>query len=127
MSIMMTTCFLSKTLPSIQMHVTMYLPAILLGIVGGLLGALFTRVNVFINQKRKVILSKMKNVRLQQLIKMLEPCFIVVGFSASFDLILEADVLEIFLVHHFHLYFTLPLLLFYRNYRLFYKHFLNNE
>ena len=61
------------------MHILIILPAVVLGVVGGLLGALFTRLNTWIVGKRKQILAKIKNQTLQGSVRCLETLILVVG------------------------------------------------
>ena len=63
----------------IQIHILILLPAIVLGIVGGLLGAFFTQFNVWIVRNRKKLLSKIKNQNLQGVCRMLETILLVVS------------------------------------------------
>jgi len=61
----------------LQMHVVTLVPAIVLGATGGLLGAFFTRLNVYINGLRKRLFTKPNKLWLQKSIRAIEPVFIV--------------------------------------------------
>ena len=63
----------------IQIHVLILVPAIVLGVVGGLLGAFFTRFNVWVVRNRKKMLSKIKSQNLQGFTRMLETILLVVS------------------------------------------------
>ena len=67
----------------IQIHVLILVPAIVLGVVGGLLGAFFTRFNVWIVRNRKKMLSKIKSQNLQGFTRMLETILLVVSMMYS--------------------------------------------
>ena len=61
------------------MHILVILPAIVLGVLGGLLGALFTRLNTYVVSKRKQFLAKLQNQTVQGCIRCVETLLIVVG------------------------------------------------
>ena len=63
------------------MHLATLAPALLLGLVGGLLAALFTRLNTFICKRRSLLLAKITNRLLQRLVRILETTLLVVGIS----------------------------------------------
>ena len=60
----------------IQMHLVSFVPAIILGLMGGILGAIFTRMNTNLNFFRKKVLAKIKNDALKKMARMLE-CLIL--------------------------------------------------
>lgn len=60
------------------MNILAFLPAAILGVVGGLLGALFTFLNLKICRLRRYILGLIKNVWKQNALKILEPVLIMV-------------------------------------------------
>lgn len=62
----------------IQVNSLMLIPAIILGIIGGILGAIYTRLNVAIIELRKFLFGKINNLNLQRLVKITEPCIISV-------------------------------------------------
>ncbi|KAL4234642.1 hypothetical protein ACF0H5_006283 [Mactra antiquata] len=62
----------------VDVNIVMFLPTMLIGILGGLLGAAFTILNLKITRFRKNILHKVKKDWAQKLIKLTEPCLIMV-------------------------------------------------
>jgi len=68
----------AQVVQHIQMHVATLVPALLIGVVGGLLAALFTRLNTFICQRRALLLAKIPSRLLQRLVRMLETIALVV-------------------------------------------------
>ena len=65
----------------IQIHILILLPALILGITGGLFGALFTRLNVWIVRMRKKLLAKINNATCQGVVRMVETVVLVVSMS----------------------------------------------
>ena len=63
----------------IQIHVLSLLPALVLGLVGGMMGALFTRWNVWMVRTRKLLLGKISNPQYQGVARMLETVLLVVS------------------------------------------------
>jgi len=68
-----------QVIQHIQMHLATLVPALLLGVIGGLLAALFTRLNTFICQRRTLLLAKIPNSLLQRLVRILETILLVVS------------------------------------------------
>ena len=64
----------------ISVNIIAFIPAALLGIIGGILGAIFTFINLKIARARKRLLAKVPNRRQQQIIRMAEPIIIMVSF-----------------------------------------------
>ncbi|XP_045194209.1 H(+)/Cl(-) exchange transporter 6-like isoform X2 [Mercenaria mercenaria] len=62
----------------VDVNIVMFLPTLIIGIIGGLLGAAFTILNLKITRFRKTVLYKVKRDWAQKLIKLLEPCLIMV-------------------------------------------------
>jgi len=60
------------------MHLATLFPALLLGVIGGLLAALFTRLNTLVCKHRALFLAKIQNNLLKRLARMLETILIVV-------------------------------------------------
>ena len=60
------------------MNIIAFIPAALLGVIGGILGAIFTFINLKIARARKRLLAKVSKQRHQQVIRMLEPITIMV-------------------------------------------------
>lgn len=61
----------------------MFAPAMLLGVIGGLLGATFTIMNLKINRTRRRILAKVKNSYLQKMLRWFEPPLIMVSSARA--------------------------------------------
>ena len=59
-------------------HVLMFLPAILIGIVGGVLGATFTALNIRIVKQRAKLVKYVRRSTAKRLLRMLEPVTIMV-------------------------------------------------
>ena len=72
------SCVRAQKVQPIQMHVATLVPALLLGVVGGLLAALFTRLNTFICQRRALLLAKIRSNLVKRLARMLETVALVV-------------------------------------------------
>ncbi len=64
---------------AIPVNVIMFAPAMLLGVIGGLMGAMFTIMNLKINRTRRRILTKVKRPMLQKVLRFLEPPLIMVS------------------------------------------------
>ena len=62
----------------LRLNVAIFLPCIVLGLVGGMFGALFTRVNVFIQKLRKRIISKVPGDKRKKTVRVLEVVIITV-------------------------------------------------
>jgi len=62
----------------IPVHVLMFLPAILMGIIGGVLGATFTLLNVRIVRQRAALINRVHGPAAKKFLKMLEPVIIMV-------------------------------------------------
>ena len=69
---------MAQVVQSIQMHLATLIPALLLGLIGGLFAALFARLNTFVCKRRTLLLAKITNRLLQRLVRMLETILIVV-------------------------------------------------
>jgi len=70
-----------QVIQPIQMHLATLVPALFLGLIGGLLAALFARLNTFICKRRTLLLAKIDNRLLQRLVRILETILIVASFS----------------------------------------------
>ena len=69
----------AQVVQPIQMHLATLVPALLLGVVGGLLASLFTRLNTFICKRRTMLLAKIPSRLLRRLVGILETILLVVG------------------------------------------------
>ena len=66
----------------------MFAPAMLLGLIGGILGATFTIMNLKIARTRRRLFAKIKYPAIQKAVRFMEPPVIMVG-AAIFDIIDE--------------------------------------
>jgi len=81
---------LVQVVQPIQMHLSTLVPALLLGVVGGLLASLFTRLNTFICKRRTMLLAKISNNLLKRLVRILETVLLVVStWSAAMSKLSE--------------------------------------
>jgi len=60
------------------MHLVTLVPALLLGVVGGLFAALFTRLNTLVCKYRMLLLAKIERNLLKRLARILETIVLVV-------------------------------------------------
>ena len=72
---------LLQVVQPIQMHLATLAPALLLGLVGGLLAALFARLNTFICKRRTFLLAKIPSPLVQRLVRILETVILVVSIG----------------------------------------------
>lgn len=64
------------------MNVIAVLPAILLGIVGGILGSAFTQLNLLISRTRKRIMARIKGKHAKNLLRMTETLVVLLIVSS---------------------------------------------
>ena len=64
---------------AIPVNIIMFIPAMVLGCLGGILGALFTILNLKIARLRRRVVTRMRKPRLQKIFKFCEPLLIMVG------------------------------------------------
>ena len=62
----------------VPFNAAIYVPAVALGIIGGILGAIFTRLNNAINLGRKQIVACVKNIHAKRIIRIIEAVLLVV-------------------------------------------------
>lgn len=62
----------------IDLNIVGIIPAVLIGLLGGMLGGLFTFLNLKIQRARRRLLSKVKTSWLQKIVRMSEPIIIMV-------------------------------------------------
>ena len=62
----------------LPVHVIMFLPAIVLGIIGGVLAATFTLLNIRIVKQRSYLISLVHRSATKKFLRMLEPVVIMV-------------------------------------------------
>ena len=68
----------------VDVNILMFIPTMLIGVIGGLLGAAFTILNLKITRYRKSILHKVGKDWAQKLIKLFEPCIIMVSYTCTY-------------------------------------------
>ena len=56
----------------------MFIPTLIIGMVGGLLGAVFTILNLKMTRGRKRLLNKINNEWVQKMVRIFEPALIMV-------------------------------------------------
>ena len=71
--------FIPKDL--VAVNVIAVIPAILLGIVGGILGSAFTQLNLLISRTRKKFMAKIKGKHAKNLLRMLETLVVLLIVS----------------------------------------------
>ena len=68
----------------VDVNILMFIPTVVIGILGGGLGALFTIINLKIARVRRRFLSRMEAKWKQGLFRMVEPAFLMVSFVSRF-------------------------------------------
>jgi len=68
---------------AIPVNVIMFAPAVLIGIIGGVLGAIFTILNIKMARFRRRILTRLRHAVAQKILRFFEPLVIVVRFAAA--------------------------------------------
>ena len=63
----------------LAVNILAFLPSALLGVLGGILGSLFTFINLKIARGRKRLLANIQSVAKQNIIRLLEPIIIMVN------------------------------------------------
>jgi len=81
---MVVVILVVQVVQHIQMHLATLVPALLIGVIGGLLAAIFTRLNTFICQRRTLLLAKIPNRLLQRLVRVLETILLVVSMTTVY-------------------------------------------
>ncbi|XP_064648875.1 H(+)/Cl(-) exchange transporter 7-like isoform X2 [Lineus longissimus] len=74
---------LFRVTKAIPVNLMMFMPAVVLGIMGGVLGALFTVLNLKIRRIRRLINSKIKNKHLEKLNKFCETIVIMILMATA--------------------------------------------
>jgi len=64
-------------------HVMVFLPAILIGIIGGVLGSTFTLLNMRIVKQRTQLINLVRRPATKKFLKMLEPVIIMVRAAST--------------------------------------------
>jgi len=63
---------------AIPVNVIMFAPAVLIGVIGGVLGAIFTILNIKMARFRRRIFTRLRHVVSQKILRFFEPLVIVV-------------------------------------------------
>ena len=71
-------CFYFQIDSGVDVNLLMFIPTAVIGIIGGLLGALFTILNLKMTRLRKKLLSSIGREWIQKLIRLFEPALIMV-------------------------------------------------
>ena len=64
---------------TIPVNLIMFAPAMLLGLIGGILGAIFTIMNLKMSRCRRKLFTKIRRPVVQKIVRFLEPPIIMVG------------------------------------------------
>ncbi len=75
----MTLTLTFQIIEPVPYNVAIFLPAIVLGIAGGILGAIFTRLNTAVNLARRKVLECIKNQNAKHIIRIVEAVLLVVS------------------------------------------------
>ena len=70
--------FLMQLGSAIPVNVIMFAPAMLLGFIGGLLGALFTVANIKMARFRRRLMAKIRRPSVEKIVRFIEPPVIMV-------------------------------------------------
>jgi len=68
---------------TIPVNVIMFLPAALLGFIGGILGAVFTIANLKVSRIRRRLIARVKQPFVQNILRCLEPPLIMVNWACN--------------------------------------------
>ena len=60
----------------------MFAPAVLIGIIGGVLGAIFTILNIKMARFRRRMFTRLRHAAVQKIVRFFEPLVIVVRIDA---------------------------------------------
>ena len=63
----------------VDINILMFIPAVIIGVIGGLMGSLFTIVNLKIHRLRKRNLAAIKKPWLVKFVRLAEPALVMVG------------------------------------------------
>lgn len=63
----------------LDVNILTFIPSVLLGAIGGILGSLFTFINLKIARSRRQLLSKVNGPQKKKIIRFIEPCIILVS------------------------------------------------
>lgn len=60
----------------------MFIPTVIIGMIGGVLGALFVFSNLKLARVRRALIAKFESPLTQKLFRLLEPCVIIVSTTS---------------------------------------------
>ncbi|XP_071784612.1 chloride channel protein C-like isoform X1 [Asterias amurensis] len=72
-----------KVMDSLDVNIIMFLPTVVLGVVGGLLGGMFVFINLKLARLRQAFISKASKKWKKKSLKIMEPCLIIILFSTA--------------------------------------------
>ena len=78
---------LLQVMDSLDVNIIMFLPTVVLGVVGGLLGGMFVFINLKLARLRQAFISKASKKWKKKSLKIMEPCLIIV--SKHYFMLLE--------------------------------------
>lgn len=67
----------------LDVNIIMFIPTVVIGIIGGILGAVFVFTNLKLARTRRALIAKFKSPLVQKLVRLLEPCIIIVIMSTG--------------------------------------------
>jgi len=76
---------------AIPVNLIMFVPALLIGIIGGILGAIFTILNIKMAKIRRRIFSRLRHAVAQKILRFFEPLVIVVSLPHNVTIVLEVE------------------------------------
>ncbi|XP_002739329.1 chloride channel protein C-like [Saccoglossus kowalevskii] len=65
----------------LDVNLWLFIPTVILGIIGGLLGALFVFINLKLARLRRLVMRKLAKIWKQNIAKWIEPCIIMIIFA----------------------------------------------
>ena len=65
------------------MNLIMFGPALLIGVIGGVLGAIFTILNIKMTRFRRLIFARLRHAVAQKILRFFEPLVIVVSKTSA--------------------------------------------
>ncbi|XP_070575370.1 chloride channel protein C-like [Ptychodera flava] len=65
----------------LDVNILLFIPTVILGIIGGLLGGLFVFLNLKLARLRRLVMKKLRRTWCQNIAKFVEPCIIIIIFA----------------------------------------------